>query len=163
MIVSRRHTMEFFSWLQHTALASWVVQSESVWAYPSILTAHTIGLALLVGAASVIDLRLLGVAPRVPVAQLEYLYRFVWAGFWINLASGLLLFASEATEKAGQPIFMIKLILVIVALVVTIRMRREAFGRGTTAPSVRARRLATMSLALWAAAITAGRLMAYFK
>jgi hypothetical protein len=154
--------MAFFVWLQHTAPAMWIVQSESIWAYPSILTAHTVGLAVLVGAACVIDLRLLGVAPQVPIAQLEYLYRFVWAGFYINLASGLLLFASEAADKAGQPIFIIKLVLVIVALGVTIRMRREAFGP-FAAPSDRGRRLATVSLVLWAAAITAGRLMAYFK
>lgn len=156
--------MTFFVWLQHTALALWIVQSESIWAYPSILTAHTVGLAILVGAASVIDLRLLGVAPGVAVDQLEHLYRFVWAGFYINLASGLLLFIAEAADKAGQPIFVIKLALVFVALFVTIRMRREAFGHGTSAtPSDRVRRLASVSLILWAAAITAGRLMAYFK
>ena len=156
--------MTFFVWLQHTALALWIVQSESIWAYPSILTAHTVGLAILVGAASVIDLRLLGVAPGVAVDQLEYLYRFVWAGFYINLASGLLLFISEAADKAGQPIFVTKLALVFAALFVTIRMRREAFSHGTSAdPSDRVRRLASVSLILWAAAITAGRLMAYFK
>jgi hypothetical protein len=53
--------MTYFVWLQHTALSTWVVQSDSVWAYPTILTAHTVGLAILVGAAAMIDLRLLGV------------------------------------------------------------------------------------------------------
>ena len=56
--------------LQQSALAVWV--SESVWAYPLILTAHTVGLALLVGGSTLFDLRLLGAAP---VASLA-----LWAG-----------------------------------------------------------------------------------
>ena len=92
--------MTFFVWLQHTGLAMWIVQSDSIWAYPSILTAHTFGLAVLVGASAVVALRLLGVAPGVAMEQLDYLYRFVWAGFYINLVSGVLLFFSEAADKA---------------------------------------------------------------
>jgi hypothetical protein len=156
--------MPFFVWLQHTGLAMWIVQSDSIWAYPSILTAHTVGLALLVGAASIIDLRLLGVAPAIPVAHFDSLFRFVWAGFYVNLVSGLLLFASEAADKAAQPMFILKLALIVAALVATIRLRREAFAAGgPVEPSPHARRYAMTSLALWAAAITAGRLMAYVK
>jgi hypothetical protein len=156
--------MGFFTWLQHAPLSMWIVQSESVWAYATILTAHTVGLAILVGAAIVIDLRVLGVASDVPVSQFERLYRFVWIGFYINLVSGLLLFASEAADKAGQPVFLVKLALVFAALIVTIRLRSEGFrGRVAAVPTTRARVMAASSLALWAGAITAGRLMAYFK
>jgi len=156
--------MAFFVWLQHTAFSLWIVQSDSIWAYPSILTAHTVGLAMLVGAAAVIDLRLLGVATDVPIAQIDGLYRFVWAGFCINLISGLLLFASEAADKATQPIFLVKLTLVFAALLTTIRIRSTATGaRAPAVPTRRLKWLAGSSLFLWAAAITAGRLMAYFK
>jgi len=156
--------MAFFTWLQHTSFSMWIVESESVWAYPTILTAHTVGLAILVGAATVIDLRILGIASDVPVSQFERLYRFVWIGFYINLVSGLLLFVSEAADKAGQPIFLVKLALVFAALIVTVYMRSEAFrGAGGSARTRRARMMAMSSLALWAGAITAGRLMAYFK
>jgi hypothetical protein len=156
--------MTFFVWLQHTTLSMWIVQSDSVWAYPTILTAHTVGLAILVGAAAMIDLRLLGIASDIPVHDLERLYAFVWTGFYINLISGLLLFASEAADKAAQPIFLVKLALVFVALVVTIRMRSEALSAvAPRLPSARVRTMAGWSLALWAGAITAGRLMAYFK
>jgi hypothetical protein len=119
---------------------------------------------MLVGAAAVIDLRLLGVAPDMPIAQVDGLYRFVWAGFYINLISGLLLFASEAADKATQPVFLVKLTLVFAALITTVRIRSAAGGTGTAAlPTRRLKRLAGTSLFLWAAAITAGRLMAYFK
>jgi alkylation response protein AidB-like acyl-CoA dehydrogenase len=57
-------------WLESTALSTWVRESGSLWAYPMVLTAHTVGMSLLVGANAVIDLRLLGVAPRVPLGPL---------------------------------------------------------------------------------------------
>jgi len=84
------------------------------------------------------------------------------ATFWLSTALAEL-FASEATTKGTQPVFFIKLTLVLIALFVTSALRRSTFaGAATTErPSPRARRLATASLVLWAAAIVAGRLMAY--
>ena len=49
--------------LQNSAFSAWVVGSDSIWAYPMILTMHTVGLGIVVGAAVIVDLRLLGVAP----------------------------------------------------------------------------------------------------
>ena len=39
--------------LQDSAFSMWVVGSDSLWSYPTILTLHTVGLALIVGAAFV--------------------------------------------------------------------------------------------------------------
>ena len=52
--------------LQDSAFSAWVVGSDSIWAYPMILTMHTVGLGIVVGAAVVIDFRLLGVGPGIP-------------------------------------------------------------------------------------------------
>jgi hypothetical protein len=149
--------------LQDSAFSQWVVGSESILAYPTILTLHTVGLALVVGTAIVVDLRTLGVGEAIPLATLRNLFRIFWLGFGINLASGLVLFASEATTKGTQPVFYIKLALVATGLVVTSAIRRGTFaGHGAeTGPTPRARALAIASLAIWAAAIVAGRLMAY--
>ena len=74
-----------------------------------------------------------------------------------------MLFASDATTKARQPVFYIKLTLIALALVVTAMIGRTV-DRG---PALRAagsgpgKRLAALSLLLWAGAVTAGRLMAY--
>ena len=59
--------MAFFNWLQNSAFTDWLLGSESVWAYPTVLTLHTAGLAALVGSSAVLQLRLLGVAPAVPL------------------------------------------------------------------------------------------------
>jgi len=156
----------FAAWLQGSAVGVWTRESPSIWAYPTVLTLHTVGLGILVGANAVIDFCLLGFAPRLPIASLAPLYRFMWAGFAMNAITGVMLFASDATTKAAQPVFYIKLTLIGLALVTT-AMIRTTVTRATALPSAdasrasRITRLATLSLMLWAAAITAGRLMAY--
>ena len=155
----------FATWLEGSAVAVWTRESPSIWAYPTVLTLHTVGLGVLVGANAVIDFTLLGFAPRLPVRSLAPLYRFMWAGFAINAMTGLLLFASDATVKSRQPVFYIKLTCIAVALVVTAMIRPTvdcaAAVRGAESGSAPGRRLAALSLLLWAGAVTAGRLMAY--
>lgn len=151
--------------LQDSAFSTWVVGSDSIWAYPMILTMHTIGLGIVVGAAAVIDFRLLGVGPGIPLEEIERVFPIFWTGFTINLISGVMLFVSEAADKATQPVFLVKLLLIAVGVVVTARIRRLVFRDGTPvrlAPSG-ARALAMTSLVLWGGAIVAGRLMAYLK
>ena len=152
------------AWLEATALATWTRESPSIWAYPTILTLHTVGLGIVVGANAVIDFRLLGFAPRISVPSLSPLFRLILWAFVLNAATGLLLFMSEATMKSKQPIFYIKLTFIALALWNTDLVRRGMLKDGPIgAPlnSPRYRRLAIASLVLWSAAITAGRLMAY--
>ena len=155
----------FLHALQDSAFSAWVVGSDSIWAYPMILTMHTVGLGIVVGSAVVIDLRLLGIGPGIPLDEIRRVFPMFWIGFLINLVSGVMLFVSEAADKATQPVFLIKLLLVITGVVVTSRIRRAVFGGPTTPASAppHSRTLAQTSLALWAGAIVAGRLMAYLK
>ena len=150
----------FLHALQNSAFSAWVVGSESIWAYPMILTMHTIGLGIVVGAAVIVDLRLLGVGPGIPLEEVKRVFPIFWVGFLINLVSGVMLFVSEAEDKATQPVFLLKLLLIAIGVVVTARIRRLLFGSGSK-PS--ARPLAVSSLVVWGGAIVAGRLMAYLK
>ena len=151
----------FTIWLEGSALGVWTRESPSIWAYPTVLTLHTIGLGVLVGANAVIDFRLLGFAPRLPIPSLVPLHRFMWVSFAINAVTGIMLFVSNATTKATQPVFYIKLALIALALVVTARIRRTVEREPALDNAGPGRRLAALSLLLWAGAITAGRLMAY--
>ena len=152
-------------WLEGSALGTWVRESPSIWAYPTVLTLHTVGLGVLVGANAVIDFRLLGFAPRLPIPSLAPLYRFMWASFAINAVTGVMLFASAATTKARQPVFYIKLTLIALALVITAVIRRTVergpVPRDADPSPGPSGCLAALSLLLWAGAIIAGRLMAY--
>ena len=94
--------MELFAWLESSALSTWVSEADTVWAYPTVLTLHTLGLGVLVGASAVVDLRLLGIAHRIPLGPMRSLFRFMWIGFWINAVTGSMLFAADATTDLTQ-------------------------------------------------------------
>ncbi len=49
-------------------------ESPSVLSFPMILAVHTIGLGLLAGINVALDLRMLGVAARVPLAEFRQLW-----------------------------------------------------------------------------------------
>jgi len=156
---------EMMAWLEGTALATWVRESPSLWAYPTVLTLHTVGLGIVVGASAVVDLRLLGYARRIRLAALAPLFALMAWAFLVNAATGVMLFIADATTKSKQPIFYLKLSFIFVALLCTFATRRIVVGDTGERPGEpmppRAARLAIASLLLWAAAITAGRLMAY--
>jgi hypothetical protein len=156
--------MEFFTWLQDTTFAHWVAGSPSLLAYPTILTLHTVGMAIVVGTCAVMDLRLLGVGEGVPLGALQGAPLLVWTGFFINAATGLALFTTDAEHKATQTVFFVKLALIFLALIVYGRIRRLVFRSpaALAAPiSSEVKALAILSLILWSGATVAGRLMAY--
>ena len=155
--------MELLQALEGSAFSTWLRESPSIWAYPAILTLHTVGLGVLVGANWMVDLRVLGFARAIPGSVLSRAFPMMWAGFWLNAATGALLFAGDPTTKGTTAVFMGKLVLVAVGVVLMIALKRKLHGRdidaGTAIPGVKA--LAATSLALWVAAIAAGRWMAY--
>lgn len=157
--------MSFFRSLQDSAFTDWFLGSESIWTYPTVLTLHTVGMAILVGASVVIHLRALQVGAAIPFPRLRLLYRFIWTGFAINLLSGLVLFVTEAADRAADPVFYVKLGSIAIALWLGVAVKRRVIDRAD-APPVGAgvtRSLAVTALACWTVAIVAGRLMAYVK
>lgn len=157
--------MAFFHSLQDSAFTEWFLGSDSIWTYPTVLTLHTVGMAILVGASFVINLRILQVAGAIPLHRLQPLYRFVWIGFAVNLLSGLVLFITEAADRVVDPVFGVKMCSIAAALSFGVIVKRNAIDRAGTehVPSARSRFLAAASLGLWTVAIVSGRLMAYMK
>jgi hypothetical protein len=87
----------------------------------------------------------------------------MWFGFWLNLATGLMLFAADASTKGATRLFAFKLGLVVMGVVSVLLIERVVFRGDPERASTRwpARGLAAASLVVWLAAITAGRFMAY--
>ena len=87
----------------------------------------------------------------------------MWVGFWINAISGVALFAADATTKGTTTVFLSKLVIIVLAVVVLMSIKRTVFGDGSAAgkTTVTVRALAAASLVLWLAAIATGRYMAY--
>src|SRR5437773_11979651 len=99
--------MGLFVWLEHTRFAIWLHESESVFAFPMVLLLHTIGMGLLVGLASVVNLRLLVCILRVRLAPVLSLFPLMWLGCWINAVIRFLLLISGATNKPAISVFFI--------------------------------------------------------
>jgi hypothetical protein len=154
-----------FEALQDTGLSTWIREANSLMAFPGILTLHTMGLGLLVGAAAVLDLRLLGMGGRLPLAPMRDLFHLMWIGFVVNAVTGTLLFAADAVRRGTSVFFLAKLLLVAGGVVTMVLIKRNIFGPNAdpVRPSATAKRLAIASLLIWSAAITAGRLLAYVE
>jgi hypothetical protein len=150
---------DLFTTIEGTALATWARESPSMWAYPTISTLHTVGLAIVVGASTVVNIRLLGFAPAIPLSALRSLFPVLWAGFAVNFLSGALLFMADATTKSGQLVFYVKLACIVAALILARLIAKRLPPHDVAPASVRG--LAVCSLLLWTGAIVAGRLMAY--
>ena len=145
--------MTFLAWLESTAISEWVRGSPSMFAFPGILSAHTVGMGLAAGINAAIALRVLGVAPAVPMAGMRRFLPAMWFGFWLNFVSGIFLLIGYPTKALTNPDFYLKLALIAggVWLVGRIRERMDSGAKG----------LAVASLVCWGGAITAGRLLAY--
>jgi len=154
----------FFTAIETTALSTWLRESPSLWAFPFVLIVHTVGLAFLVGANVALDVRLLGLAPGVPPRTLTRYDVVMWAGFWLNAVSGVLLLIAYPTKALTNPLFYAKLMLIAAGLVLARALRtwlRDRGGAGTLRLPLTVRALAVASLVCWAASITAGRFLAY--
>ena len=146
-------------WLESTELAVWVGQSPSVWSMPTILTLHTTGLAVLVGASWVLDLRLLGISRHIPLSAFRWVFPVVAFGLVVNVATGVMLFMKSATTWGTSIPFLIKMILVVASVVTVVPIRAHVLRGDTAGGSVRFWAIA--SILAWSAAVTAGRLLAY--
>jgi hypothetical protein len=154
----------FLRSLEETNFSTWLRESNSVFAFYFILLFHTFGLALLVGANAIVDLRILGVPANMPLAPLKRYFSVMWVGFTLNVITGILLVIAYPTKALTNPVFYLKLTCIALAVIVMQKIYTRVFGEaGLSDASMEAkgRALAKWSLALWIAAITAGRLLAY--
>ncbi|MEM1250333.1 MAG: hypothetical protein AAGK22_28450 [Acidobacteriota bacterium] len=152
--------MDVLAWIESTSVAVWVRESVSLWAYPGILSFHTFGLAFVVGTSTAISLRVLGVASAVPLPAMRGFLPVFWVALCLNTLSGGLLLAAFATTTSVNPIFVTKMILVVLAVVITARLGR-AMKTAKGEADAGQKRLALACIGLWTVAMIAGRMTAY--
>jgi len=155
--------MDLLRAIEASHFSEWVRESGSIWSYPTIIFVHSVGLAIIVGLSTAIDLRVLGFAADLPMAPMEKLFPIMWAGFWVNAISGVFLAAADAPAMMTSWLFLLKMAIIGFALVTMAFLRRALFRPPASdrVASGTSRALAMASLLLWTAAITAGRLTAY--
>ena len=157
--------MTVLLWIEQSGLSVWVREASTLWAFPFVLFLHTLGLGIVAGLSVALHLWILTFAGRHPPVPLQSLYPFIWTGFAINLVSGVLLLIAYPTKALTDPVFYIKLGLIVAALAHLQWVRRNVLvgampGRPLNA-SVPVRALSAVSIALWAGAVLTGRLLAY--
>lgn len=154
--------MSFFNWLSESAPG--IAVRETLWVYPTMLTLHAVGMAVVVGLLLMINLRVLGFAKAIPVASFERIYTVVWIGFAVNFLSGSMLFIGDAPKFATSAPFIIKIFCIIIggALAWALARKMAAIPPDRSgAPPGQVRAVAAISTVVWVVAITAGRLTAY--
>src|SRR5690606_10952413 len=113
--------------IESSGFATWVRESPSLFAYTTMLSLHAIGLAFVVGLSTAVALRLLGVAPEIPLAPARKFFALMYGAFWVNALSGIALFAASATSLADNVTFLVKLGFVVLAIVNLRLLKRYAF------------------------------------
>ena len=155
---------DIFRAIEATGLSVWIRESDSWFSFWLILSVHAIGMGVLVGASVLIGLRILGLAPDLPLAPLKRFYRFIWVGFWIQVASGILLLIAYPTKSLTNPLFYLKLTLIALAMVSMQMLRNRVFADSSLNEATmmaRGRVFVIWAIVFWVGAVTAGRLLAY--
>ena len=155
-----------WSWLEASGIA--VAMREWTWAYPIVEITHIIGFVVLVGAAFMFDLRLLGVSRWLPLTDLaRHLLGWSRLSLLLVLPTGFLMFMTNATKLVENPVFRLKLILIVLAGINAFVFRRwisksiEHWNTNAGSPLM-AKLSAAFSLMAWSAVISCGRLIAFF-
>jgi hypothetical protein len=131
---------------------------QSVWLFPAIEAVHLLALALLGGAVLMLDLRLLGLGlTQQPPSVIERQTRpWLIGAAAVMIATGVLLFLSEALKLYGKEAFWVKMATLAVVLAYTFAIRNP-FARRDPAVGALSRSIAALSLVLWFVVASAGR------
>ena len=138
------------------------------WGWPIAESLHFLGLCLLVGSIGAFDLRLLGLAKRIPIKAMHRFIPFGLLGFAINLTTGLCFLLTDPDQYIYNRSFHLKLLFLTIAGVNAgtfyLTSWRTVFGGAAVyeAPA-RARVIAAVSLSAWIAVIICGRMLTFFR
>jgi hypothetical protein len=143
-------TPSFWLDLARGDLATWLQLTP--YAYATIEGIHLVGVALFFGSIFLLDLRLLGLGPRLGVEPTaRFLQRVSVPGFVTLAVSGALLFVASADRYAASPVFLIKMAAIGIGGLNALAFHLTARQRAT----------AVVSVLVWIAVIVLGRWMGY--
>ncbi|WP_137920106.1 hypothetical protein [Hydrogenophaga sp. 2FB] len=129
------------------------------WAYPMLEVVHLLGVALLLGNLTILELRVFGWGTALPIEPLARLSLSVVAlGFSMAAASGLLMFGTQAGELLDNRVFIAKMALIMLA---GCNAGWFHARRSLQRQDRMARVLMLLSTVLWLLVLTCGRWIGY--
>jgi hypothetical protein len=149
------------AWLNATPAHDWardLLRGER-WLSPTIQSIHIVGVAVVVGSAGMLNLRLLGwaVPSQTPAEMARRLMPWMGWALAVQLATGGLLILNRPARYFENGAFLAKLAMLVVAVALTALLA----GRTHGAPRGPDRLLAAIALIAWVGVILAGRWIAY--
>jgi hypothetical protein len=153
----------FCKWLAATTLSTTL--GGAVWVVPLVQTIHLLLIAVVMASALLLTARLVGMTGR-DLTLAEAAQRFA-AALWPALSglalSGAILVIAEPARELTNPAFAVKMLLLVVALLVTFWVLRRLRAPGARQDGGMARWVGAASLLLWIGIATAGRWIAYLQ
>lgn len=168
----------FTEWLRTTSLVEaslWMSEQPlslliqtNFWVIPIVQTIHILSLAALFGSSIMMNLRVLGLTggERTIVQTGQRYLPWVWGGLLTLLISGSILILGEPIRELINPVFWIKMALVLLAVFATLRfqasVRRNAATWDSGQGASRAIRAGAIGMIIfWCVIVVAGRWIAY--
>lgn len=157
-------------WLWSTLSSVKIVQPimTSQWGWPICESLHFFGLSLLIGTVGMFDMRLLGVAKRVPISALHRLIPWGIGGYVLNIVTGSMFLVSAPDQYLYNSAFHLKMLFMSLAGLNVLVFYSAVFrnvktlGAGADAP-LAARLIGGSSLFLWTGIIIFGRLLTFYR
>jgi hypothetical protein len=156
----------FEQWLADSTVSS-TIQNAS-WIIPTVQTVHILCVALVMAAVFIVDLRILGLLARAQtLAMLAHRYlTWIWYLLPVLLLTGSILIVGEPARSLLNPAFGAKMLLLIIAALLTFSVQRPLrhaaeFWESSTKRRALARGIALLSLVMWSCIVFAGRWIAY--
>lgn len=158
---------QFCDWLAATALSQ-SIQGAS-WAIPVIQTIHILCIAVTLSSMAMLALRLLGLAGKRQTQRevATSMLPWMWRALIVLLATGLLLIIAEPGRSLPNPLFQIKMALLVCVLALSHVIGRAgqvatgATARRAAGDIALARPLGLLTLIAWTGIVVAGRWIAY--
>ncbi|MDB5459106.1 MAG: hypothetical protein JWO72_847 [Caulobacteraceae bacterium] len=159
---------KFCDWLSLTPISMLFQTVE--WIIPAVQSVHILAIAIVMSSVIMVDLRLMGLMGHSQSisGMTRRFIPWVWWSLVVLLLTGLILITAEPRRDLLNPVFQAKMVLLVVAIVVTavfqeiVRRNMEFWD---LSPSRRAGALATavLSLLVWTAIVGCGRWIAYVE
>jgi hypothetical protein len=141
---------------------------QSTWLFPVANVGHILALMVFAGALAIMDVRLLGgLAATAPARVLMRARTVAIAALVLQVATGFILFTADASHVIINPVFQIKLALIVAGLVnlaifeFAVKRSVVKLAPGVAMPAS-AKTAGLLSLAIWLAVAACGRSIAYF-
>ncbi|NDA47860.1 MAG: hypothetical protein EBY21_11445 [Alphaproteobacteria bacterium] len=155
---------DFSSWIRE---GNFIAEPFST--FYTLLGFHSIGMAAVVGIGWMLSARIFGFHQEFLISKTQRLLQLAWWGFYLNLASGILLLMGQPRREFLTGLFWVKMLSIVMALI-TMLVVQKGIAHIKMVPNgndkleavpLSLRVNAFLVCIFWLVAIVAGRLIGY--